>query len=164
MDLTRFPRRRYTPFVTPLEPLPRFSSALAAGLITIGFQPLRKRVQAFVDSKFFRQYVDREEKLYELSREVITHTTPEAMAEALMHVLKDTLHPKSGVLYLKSRQGTGFEPMAAWGDAAKTSMPEANVLASYFADHPQPFVHEVSDDVGGPRDTRNPLHKNRNAA
>ena len=30
MDLTRFPRRRYTPFVTPLEPLPRFSSALAA--------------------------------------------------------------------------------------------------------------------------------------
>jgi D-cysteine desulfhydrase len=30
MDLSRFPRRRYTPFVTPLEPLPRFSVALAA--------------------------------------------------------------------------------------------------------------------------------------
>jgi D-cysteine desulfhydrase len=30
MDLSRFPRRRYTPFVTPLEPLPRFSAALAA--------------------------------------------------------------------------------------------------------------------------------------
>lgn len=30
MDLSRFSRRRYTPFVTPIEPLPRFSAALAA--------------------------------------------------------------------------------------------------------------------------------------
>ncbi|QJW85592.1 D-cysteine desulfhydrase [Ramlibacter terrae] len=30
MDLTRFPRRRYTPFATPLEFLPHFTRALAA--------------------------------------------------------------------------------------------------------------------------------------
>jgi D-cysteine desulfhydrase len=30
MDLSRFPRRRYTPFASPLEFLPRFSEALAA--------------------------------------------------------------------------------------------------------------------------------------
>ena len=30
MDLSRFPRRRYTAGPTPLEPLPRFSAALAA--------------------------------------------------------------------------------------------------------------------------------------
>lgn len=30
MDLSRFPRRRYTPFVTPIEPMPQFSAALAA--------------------------------------------------------------------------------------------------------------------------------------
>jgi D-cysteine desulfhydrase len=30
MDLSRFPRRRYTAFATPLEFLPRFSEALAA--------------------------------------------------------------------------------------------------------------------------------------
>jgi len=30
MDLSRFPRRRYTPFATPIEPLPRFTAALAA--------------------------------------------------------------------------------------------------------------------------------------
>jgi D-cysteine desulfhydrase len=29
MDLSRFPRPRYTPFATPLEFLPRFSAALA---------------------------------------------------------------------------------------------------------------------------------------
>ena len=30
MDLARFPRRRYTPFVTPIEKMPNFSKALAA--------------------------------------------------------------------------------------------------------------------------------------
>ncbi len=30
MDLSRFPRRRYTGFATPIEPMPRFSAALAA--------------------------------------------------------------------------------------------------------------------------------------
>jgi D-cysteine desulfhydrase len=30
MDLSRFARRRYTPFATPIEPLPRLSAALAA--------------------------------------------------------------------------------------------------------------------------------------
>lgn len=30
MDLSRFPRRRYTPWATPIEPMPRFSAALAA--------------------------------------------------------------------------------------------------------------------------------------
>src|SRR5262249_42596697 len=64
-----------------------YSPAIAAGLITVFFQPLRKRLQAFVDAKFFRQYVDREEKLYELSREVITHTTPETMGQSLIRVL-----------------------------------------------------------------------------
>jgi D-cysteine desulfhydrase len=30
IDLSRFPRRHYTPYATPVEPLPRFSAALAA--------------------------------------------------------------------------------------------------------------------------------------
>lgn len=30
MDLSRFPRRRYTPWATPIEPMPRFSAVLAA--------------------------------------------------------------------------------------------------------------------------------------
>ncbi len=33
MDLSRFPRRRYTPFATPLEFLPNFSRALAASCL-----------------------------------------------------------------------------------------------------------------------------------
>ena len=31
MDLTKFPRRKYTPHETPIEPMPRLSAAIAAG-------------------------------------------------------------------------------------------------------------------------------------
>jgi two-component system, CAI-1 autoinducer sensor kinase/phosphatase CqsS len=135
-----------------------FSSAIAACLITTCFQPLRKRVQAFVDAKFFRQYVDREEKLYELSREVITHTTPEAMAEALIRVLSDTLHPKSTALYLKARDGNGFMLVSEKSNSNLPDvMPENNPLQNYFSDHPQPFAHQdFSEDKGESLNTRRP--------
>jgi hypothetical protein len=132
-----------------------FSSAAAAGLISFCFQPLRKRVQSFIDKKFFRQYVDREEKLYELSREVITHTTPEAMGGALMHVLDEALHPKGGALFLRSRDGGGFTPVSRIGSSALPErMDEDNELARYFKDHPQPFVRDLSDELGESRSTR----------
>ncbi len=132
-----------------------FSSAIAAGLITLGFQPLRKRVQNFVDIKFFRQYVDREEKLYELSREVITHTTPEAMGDALMHVIDESLHPKRGVLYLRSSYGSGFDRVSSLNaDKSPTHLDEDNILPVYFKDNPQPFVVDLSKEDGRSYGTR----------
>jgi hypothetical protein len=132
-----------------------FSSAIAAAIMSFCFQPLRKRVQAFVDTKFFRQYVDREEKLYELSREVITHTTPEAMGDALMHVIDDALHPKFGALYLRSRDESGFVRVSGSGSSdLPQRMEEDNQLASYFRDHPQPFVRDMASDVGQSQNTR----------
>jgi len=139
-----------------------FSPALAAGLITVCFQPLRKRVQAFVDAKFFRQYVDREEKLYELSREVITHTTPEAMGKALQQVLMETFHPKNGVLYVRSRDGAGFSAATQWGEMPAELIPEDNAMARYFLDHPQPFLPDLSGDVGMPLNTRDTEERGRN--
>jgi hypothetical protein len=132
-----------------------FSASVAAALISFVSQPLRKRIQTFVDAKFFRQYVDREEKLYELSREVITHTTSEAMGDALMHVISEALHPKGGALYLRSRQGAGFVRVSGVGSTnLPARMEEDNVLGSYFKDHPQPFVQDLPTDVGQSHDTR----------
>lgn len=133
-----------------------FSSGLAASLIVFVFHPLRKRVQEFVDRKFFRQYVDREEKLYELSRDVVTHATPEAMGDALLRVIAETLHPKSAALYLKSSQGTGYARVAATGGGElPPDMNDENPLASYFVDHSQPFVLDPSGEIGEARSTRN---------
>jgi hypothetical protein len=132
-----------------------FSSAIAAGLITICFQPLRKRVQAFVDRKFFRQYVDREEKLYELSREVITHTTTDAMGTALTRVLDETLHPKMCALYLRSASGSHFELSSGSNIASLPPMLEDdNDLSLYFKDHPQPFLLDIDSADGRSYSTR----------
>jgi len=132
-----------------------FSSGAAAVLVAVGFQPLRKRLQDVIDRKFFRQYVDREEKLYELSREIITHTTPEALAGALMRVLGDTFHPKSAGLYLKGRYTSSFTRMGAIGEETlPESMTSENALAAYFADHSQPFVLDAANQEAMPRSTR----------
>jgi len=131
-----------------------FSSAIAAGLITFFFQPLRKRVQHIVDTKFFRQYVDREEKLYELSREVITHTTPDAMGNALRQVLMETFHPKAGALYVRSKDGSGFSAIASWGDLKPAMLGEENPMVRYFFDHPLPFLLDLSHGHGSSQNTR----------
>ncbi len=142
-----------------LEGLPKyqmvFSTGAAAVIFSFGFQPLRRRIQAFLDSRFFPQYADREEKLYELSREVVTYMTPEAMAASLMRVIEDALHPKGKALYLRARDGARF--MRVSRDAASAfpeRMDEDNKLAQYFLDHPQPFVVDLSSDFGASRSTR----------
>jgi len=140
-----------------------FSSAVAAGLITLLFQPLRKYVQAIVDKKFFRQYVDREEKLYELSRDVVTHTSPEEMAKALRNVLHETFHPKSGALFLRSSDGTGFSAAKTWGNIPSETISLENALIRYFSSHPQPFVLDSLSDTGTLKNTRGAQVKRRAA-
>ncbi len=132
-----------------------FSSAVAAAIISFGFQPLRKRVQAFVDKKFFRQYVDREEKLYELSREVVTHTTTDEMGKALMRVIAEALHPKAGALYLRAPDRSGFVRMSEQRPSRLPErMDEENALAVYFRSHPQPFVQDMTSEIGQSYSTR----------
>jgi len=131
------------------------STAAAAVIFSFGFHSLHGRFQTFLDSKFFRQFADREEKLHELSREVITHTNPAAMSEALMRVIAQALHPKSGALYLRAPDRSGFMRMS---EIASSHLPERmeeeNELARYFRGHPQPFVQDAAAKIGSPQSTR----------
>jgi hypothetical protein len=138
------------------------SAAVSGGLITLGFQPLRKKVQSFVDRKFFRQYVDREEKLYELSRDVITHATPEAMGNALQQVLMETFHPKHGVLFVRSKDGSGFSAATKWG-VITNILSDESPLAQYFLTHPQPFLRDYSENSAKTLNTRNSQGRERSA-
>ena len=132
-----------------------FSTGAAAAIFSFGFQPLRQRIQAFLDARFFPQYAYREEKLYELSREVVTHMTPEAMAGSLMRVIEDALHPKGKALYLRVRDGVGFVRVSRDDvPALPYRMGEDNELVQYFLDHPQPFVVDLDSDFGASRSTR----------
>ncbi len=132
-----------------------FSTAAAAVIFSFGFHPLRRHIQTFLDAKFFRQFADREEKLHELSREVITHTTPEAMSDALMRVIAQALHPKAGALYLRAPDRSGFVRMSQIASSKLPErMEEENELARYFRGHPQPFVRDAASTIGSPQSTR----------
>jgi hypothetical protein len=132
-----------------------FSTAAAAVIFSFGFHLLRERIQTFLDAKFFRQFADREDQLHELSREVITHTTPEAMSDALMRVIEQTLHPMAGALYLRARDRSGYVRMSQIASSdLPERMDEENELARYFRRHPQPFVRDTSSNIGSPQSTR----------
>src|SRR5262249_10742473 len=141
------------------EGLAGFEAFLATVVSSIVFlcfySPLEKRVQTTIDARFFRQYADREEKLYELSREVVTHTTADAMGEALMRVIMEALHPKTGTLFLKSRDSAGFVRVSGGdSDLLPKQMQDDSALVAYFKDHPLPFVQESNSSLGASYSTR----------
>ena len=73
-----------------------------------------------------------------------------------MRVIEETLHPKGGALFLRSRDGTGFVRVSDMGDLpVPARIDEDSPLTVYFKDHPQPFVRDITDDLARPRSTRN---------
>ena len=99
------------------------------------------RFRNWIDRIFFKKNEERDEKLYELSRDVMTHTSPEEMAETLIHVIRETLNPKVVALYLATQDGRGFEQLGSNSTGnLPGSMPEKNSLSTYFIDHTQPFI------------------------
>jgi signal transduction histidine kinase len=82
-----------------------YSSAIAAGAITLLFDPLRNRIKAFIDRRFFRTEVDRAEKLARFSSYVVEEQDLSKTTRTLCRLLIDSFHPKCLALYLKSDDG-----------------------------------------------------------
>ncbi len=137
------------------------AAAVVAGLAAPFFQPLRRRLEHLADRKFFRHDVNREERLHELSRDVIAQTSPEAVAAALSQALQESFHPKSAALWLRGRDGKSFTSMACFGETKTAVMPENNPLHNYFIDHSQPFVQDSPAGSGSSRSTRESGKKGR---
>jgi signal transduction histidine kinase len=121
-----------------------FPFLLAAAIAGAAAVLSHDKIKHLVDKLFFREYVDREEKLYELSREIVIHSTPAALASAIIHVLTDAFHPKEKALYFQS--GNQFF-MAS--DSSVSALPEFfstdDLLVQYLMDHPQPFITVPTD-------------------
>jgi hypothetical protein len=72
-----------------------------------------------------------------------------------MRVLEETLHPKGMVLYLRTHDGGGFSRVSGARMAdVPAQMEEDNELARYFIDHPQPFVQDLTEELGHSLSTR----------
>jgi hypothetical protein len=76
------------------------STLLVAALVN----PLRTRVQAFIDRRFFRQKYDAAQTLAAFTQAARDETRLEALVPALLGAIQDSLQPEQAWLWLKKKQ------------------------------------------------------------
>ncbi len=90
------------------EQLAGGQSPLAIVLSTLGiaalFSPLRRRVQAAVDRRFFRQKYDAQQVLARFARTARDETDLALLRQALEQVVNETIRPQQAFLWLRERQ------------------------------------------------------------
>jgi len=70
-------------------------------LIAALFAPLRRRVQGFIDRRFYRRKYDAAQTLAQFGHFVRDETDLEALTAELTHVVKDTMQPEQATIWLK---------------------------------------------------------------
>ena len=75
---------------------------LSTLVIAALFAPLRQRVQAFIDRRFYRQKVDAQQVLAQFARTARDETDMAALTAELVNVVQETLQPEQVTLWLRT--------------------------------------------------------------